>query len=335
MDKKVFNLFLLLFVLTMELFAHGMSDEEKQIIIDGGNFSYIYIGMTHMLSGYDHLLFIFGILFFIKSIKEIIKLITLFTIGHSVTLISATFYEVQINYYLIDAIIALSICYIAFVNLGFLDSILKTRFFNMNIMVLIFGLIHGLGLSTRLQQMPLNENELLLNILSFNIGIELGQIIALIVMFLLLQFIYKTIYFNTIKKVVNIILIFLGFILAIMQFMDYKKSLSETNSEEFKDIITISIPAKGEKEYKLWVLKNQKFSYEWQSNEKLYFDFHGEPSTAVNGYFESYKEKTSSNDEGLLKAKFIGTHGWYWRNDTLNNVTIILKLNGEYKLMHK
>ena len=111
----------LIVILTMlmasQAFGHGMSDAEKQIIIEGGNLHYIWIGATHMLSGYDHLAFIFGIIFFLTSFKDIVKYITAFTLGHSITLIYATFNAIQVNYFLIDAVIALSVCYIAFVNL--------------------------------------------------------------------------------------------------------------------------------------------------------------------------------------------------------------------------
>ena len=169
-----------------QAFGHGMSEAEKQTIIDGGNLSYLWIGATHMLSGYDHLLFIFGIIFFLTKFKDIIKYITAFTLGHSATLIYATFNGIQVNYFLIDAIIALSICYIAFANLDGFKKHLGIKPPNLLVMIVGLGLIHGLGLSTRLQQLPLNQDELLMNIISFNIGIEVGQIMALTVMLLIM-----------------------------------------------------------------------------------------------------------------------------------------------------
>jgi len=93
---------------TNAVLGHGMSAEEKQLIMEGGNLKYIWIGATHMLSGYDHLMFVFGIIFFLTRFKDIVKYITAFTVGHSVTLIWATFNEVQVNYFFIDAIIALA-----------------------------------------------------------------------------------------------------------------------------------------------------------------------------------------------------------------------------------
>ena len=162
-----------------QAFGHGMSETERQSIIEGGNLRYMWIGATHMLSGYDHLLFVFGIVFFLTRFTDIVKYITAFTLGHSVTLILATFNGVQVNYFLIDAVIALSVCYIAFVNLDGFRKYLHVKPPNLLAMIVGFGLIHGLGLSTRLQQLPLSEDHLLMNAISFNIGIELGQIIAL------------------------------------------------------------------------------------------------------------------------------------------------------------
>ena len=177
---------LILSFLSQAAYAHGMSDAEKQIIIEGGNLRYIWIGATHMLSGYDHLAFVFGIIFFLTKFKEIVKYITAFTIGHSITLIFATFNAIQVNYFLVDAVIALSVCYIAFHNLEGFKKWLNVKAPNMLLMIFGLGLIHGLGLSTRLQQLPLSEDHLLMNIISFNVGIELGQISALAVMLFLI-----------------------------------------------------------------------------------------------------------------------------------------------------
>jgi len=209
------------FISTSLVFAHGMSEAEKQSIIDGGNMSYLWLGATHMLTGYDHLLFVFGIIFFLTSFKDIIKYITAFTLGHSVTLILATFTQLQINYYIIDAIIALSVCYIAFANIDGFKKYLNLKAPNMMLMIVSLGLIHGLGLSTRLQQLPLNEDQLLLNIISFNIGIELGQIIALGLMLLILASWRKSDSFIPFSKLSNMALIFAGIFLFSMQIHGY------------------------------------------------------------------------------------------------------------------
>ncbi|QCU89604.1 HupE/UreJ family protein [Thiomicrorhabdus sediminis] len=204
-----------------QAYAHGMSAAEKQAIIDGGNWSYLSIGITHMLSGYDHLLFVFGIIFLLTSFKEIVKYITAFTLGHSVTLIYATFNGIQINYFFIDAIIALSIVYIAFANLDGFNKHLGVKAPNLLLMITSLGLIHGLGLSTRLQQLPLSESDLLLNIIAFNVGIEIGQILALSAMLVVMNILRKKLVFGTFNKIANYGLIFAGLFLFMMQSHGY------------------------------------------------------------------------------------------------------------------
>jgi len=208
-------------LLVNQVFAHGMSEAEKQLIIDGGNLRYLWIGATHMLSGYDHLLFVFGIIFFLTNFKDIVKYITAFTVGHSVTLIYATYAGLQINYFLIDAVIGLSVAYIAFANLDGFKKYWDIKPPNLLYMIVALGLIHGLGLSTRLQQLPLSEDQLLLNIISFNVGIELGQILALSVMLLVLAGWRKSVNFSKFSRVANVFLIIAGFYLAMMQMHGY------------------------------------------------------------------------------------------------------------------
>lgn len=213
-----------------QAFGHGMSEAEKQSIIDGGNLRYMMIGATHMLTGYDHLLFIFGIIFFLTAFRDIVKYITAFTLGHSATLIYATFNGIQVNYYLIDAVIALSVVYIAFANLDGFKKFWHAKPPNMLLMIVVLGLIHGLGLSTRLQQLPLSETDLLMNIISFNVGIELGQIAALAVMLLVLTEGRKRKMFQPFSLISNQLLIVAGFYLFLSQMHGYSHT---TNPDEF------------------------------------------------------------------------------------------------------
>ncbi|MDH3326387.1 MAG: HupE/UreJ family protein [Gammaproteobacteria bacterium] len=212
---------ILIMLVASQALGHGMSEAEKQSIIEGGNLSYLWIGATHMLSGYDHLAFVFGIIFFLTKFKDIVKYITAFTLGHSATLIFATFNGIQVNYFLIDAIIALSVCYIAFSNLDGFKKYLDIKSPSLLWMIIGLGLIHGLGLSTRLQQLPLSEDDLLMNIISFNIGIEAGQIIALSVMLLLLTGWRKKPSFKPFSLISNYGLIFAGLFLFMMQMHGY------------------------------------------------------------------------------------------------------------------
>ena len=208
-------------LIVTQAFGHGMSEAEKHSIMEGGNLRYLWIGATHMLSGYDHLLFIFGIVFLLTRFRDIVKYITAFTLGHSVTLIFATFNGIQVNYFLIDAVIALSVCYIAFANLDGFRKYLDVKPPHMLAMITGLGLIHGLGLSTRLQQLPLSDDQLLMNIISFNVGIEVGQIIALTAMLLLLTGWRKAASFKPFSVVSNYGLIFAGLFLFMMQMHGY------------------------------------------------------------------------------------------------------------------
>lgn len=332
-------------------FGHGMSEAEKQLIIEGGNLRYIWIGATHMLSGYDHLAFIFGIIFFLTKFKDIVKYITAFTIGHSITLIFATFNAIQVNYFLIDAVIALSVCYIAFHNLNGFKKYLSINPPNMLAMIFSLGLIHGLGLSTRLQQLPLDPEHLLMNIISFNAGIELGQISALSVMLLLIMALNKSHLFPIFSKVSNYFLMLAGILLFLMQMHGYEHSANadELNKEAFlatstppqttntndnlqSDSIIVIIPARGEKEYKLRLAKGKSLEYTWQTNKgELFFDFHGEPKGDSTGYFKSFKKGTTSHESGNLTTVFEGTHGWYWKNNNAFPVVINLNINGQYQ----
>jgi len=343
--------FLAIFItlLALPVFGHGMSDAEKQLIIEGGNLRYIWIGATHMLTGYDHLAFVFGIIFFLTKFKDIVKYITAFTIGHSITLIYATFNAIQINYFLIDAVIALSVCYIAFHNLDGFKKHLNINPPNMLAMIFGLGLIHGLGLSTRLQQLPLNPDDLLMNIISFNIGIEVGQIAALTVMLILIAAFRKNHLFTSFSKVSNVFLILVGAYLFLMQMHGYEHTanaqeladntdvkkialVKQTKEPAWKDTITITIPARDDKEYKFQFLKSASFDYAWKTDkEALFFDFHGEPKGAESGYFESFEKNTLSQSSGSLTTTFEGTHGWYWKNTNPFPVVITLQMRGEYQ----
>jgi HupE / UreJ protein len=350
--SNIFALIVGTFVFTLlsqVAYAHGMSEADKLAIIEGGNLRYMWLGATHMLTGYDHLLFVFGIIFFLTSFRDIAKYVTAFTLGHSVTLIYATFNSIQLNYFAIDAIIALSVCYIAFANIDGFRKYLKVNPPNMMLMITGLGLIHGFGLSTRLQELPLSEDSLLLNIISFNVGIELGQISALALMLLLIAAWRNSHSFKTFSLVANYGLILAGGLLFLMQMHGYEHF---SNSEEFsasaevsqklgndkqiawKDNISIIIPARGVKEYKFHLAKGATLEYLWQTNgTELFFDFHGEPGGDTTGYFKSFKRSTDSQSNGSLTSSFDGTHGWYWKNNTPTPVTITLKVKGEYQRM--
>jgi hypothetical protein len=131
-----------------------------------------------MVTGYDHLLFLVGVVFFLYRLKDVVQYVSLFTLGHSVTLLAGVLGNIHANPYIIDAIIGVSVAYKAFENMGGFDRILGFRP-NTRAAVMIFGLFHGFGLATKLQEFTVSQNGLVTNIVSFNVGVEIGQIIAL------------------------------------------------------------------------------------------------------------------------------------------------------------
>jgi HupE / UreJ protein len=161
--------------------AHGVSGKDAVFLqgLDGRAIvPLMYLGAKHMVTGYDHLLFLVGVIFFLYKVKDVLLYVSLFTIGHSLTLLLGVLGGIHANPYLIDAVIGFSVAYKAFENMdGF------RRFFgvqpNTRIAVLIFGLFHGFGLATKLQEFELSPNGLVANIVSFNVGVELGQGLAL------------------------------------------------------------------------------------------------------------------------------------------------------------
>ncbi len=147
----------------------------------------MYLGAKHMFTGYDHLLFLVGVIFFLYRLPDVVLYVSLFTLGHSITLLAGVLWGVQANPFVIDAIIGLSVVYKAFDNMdGF------RRFFgvqpNTKIAVLIFGLFHGFGLATAIQENAPSREGLVTNMLSFNIGVEMGQILALMGVLIALSF---------------------------------------------------------------------------------------------------------------------------------------------------
>lgn len=356
--KRVLFTLIALFC-TTQLYAHGISDSDKQAMLDGGYMQYVELGASHMLTGYDHLLFLFGVIFFLTKFKEIVKFVTAFTLGHSITLIFATFLEISANYFLVDAVIALTVIYKGFDNIDGFKKYLGTTPPDLIKLVFVFGLIHGFGLSTRLQQLPLGDEGLLLRIISFNVGVEVGQILALTVILLLLSAWRKTESFKKFSAASNAGLIILGTLLFLMQMHGYSHEVfveelafnkEAHNAEHFnahsparkqpknlglwKDTVTLEIAPGKSIEYKFHVLKGSSLDYSWTTTGgPLYFDFHGEPKGGKDGAFKSFEKDTKSKATSSFKAPFEGSHGWYWKNKGLKTVKVTLKTNGSYKIL--
>jgi hypothetical protein len=201
--------------------AHGVPQADLQMLEQGGNLAYMWLGAKHMVTGYDHLLFIFGVIFFLTRFVDVVKFISVFTIGHSITLTVGTLLGINVNYYVIDAVIALTVCYKALENIDGFRRYFGVTTPNLLYAVFGFGLIHGLGLATRLQQVPLPGGGLIWRILSFNLGVELGQIAALAVMVALLSIWRHRQSFTAFSVVTNKALVAAGLLLFLVQLHGY------------------------------------------------------------------------------------------------------------------
>lgn len=225
--RKTF--FYLIFVLpasvamTSLVYAHGVADGDATFIeqaIGAQLFPFIYLGAKHMVTGYDHLLFLIGVIFFLYKMKDVAVYVTLFAVGHSVTLLYGVLSGTHVNPYIVDAIIGFSVVYKALDNLGAFK-----RWFgfqpNTKAAVLIFGFFHGFGLATKLQDFTLSEEGLVANIVAFNIGVEIGQLLALAAILIGMNFwrgsdVFVRQAFNT-----NVVLMCAGFLLMGYQLSGY------------------------------------------------------------------------------------------------------------------
>jgi len=174
-------LLVLLCLLSTAASAHNVSKRDAAFVQASHGSAvpaFMYLGAKHMVTGYDHLAFLVGVIFFLYRLKDIVQYVSLFTVGHSITLLAGVLGGFHANPYFIDAIIGFSVAYKAFDNIDGFRRFLGFQP-NTKIAVLIFGLFHGFGLATKLQELDLAKNGLLTNIVSFNVGVEIGQILAL------------------------------------------------------------------------------------------------------------------------------------------------------------
>jgi hypothetical protein len=181
--KRIVIAFLLAIALLLPaiVMAHNVSKNDAKFVEANQGKAlgpFMYLGAKHMVTGYDHLLFLVGVIFFLYRLKDVVQYVSLFTIGHSITLLLGVLGGIHANSYIVDAIIGLSVVYKAFDNMDGFKRFLGVQP-NTKLAVLIFGLFHGFGLATKLQEFALSKNGLVANIVSFNVGIEIGQVLAL------------------------------------------------------------------------------------------------------------------------------------------------------------
>jgi hypothetical protein len=203
--------------------AHDVSQADRELISGkaGVNFLlYAWLGAKHMVTGYDHLLFLVGVIFYLRKIHEVAVFVSLFALGHTVTLISGVLLGLDVNSYLVDAIIGLSVAYKGFDNLGGFQRLFG-EVPNERLAVFIFGLFHGLGLGSKLQDLGLQTEGLLGNLIAFNVGVELGQFAALFVIVLLLRWLTWGQENVFVRNTINSSLVVAGFALMTYQLARY------------------------------------------------------------------------------------------------------------------
>ena len=213
-------------IVPMCLFAHGVPTGDQGYIqeINGVNIiPFMYLGAKHMVTGYDHLLFLVGVIFFLYRLKDIGIYVSLFAVGHSSTLLLGVFADIHINAFLIDAIIGLSVVYKALDNLGAFQQWFRVQP-NTKVSTFIFGLFHGFGLAAKIIEFELDTNGLFTNLIAFNIGVEVGQLLALSAILILISYWRKRSSFLIHAYSANVILMTLGFMLTGYQLFGFFNS---------------------------------------------------------------------------------------------------------------
>ncbi|MEZ5498844.1 MAG: HupE/UreJ family protein [Steroidobacteraceae bacterium] len=208
--------------------AHGVSGSDASFVAESASAQvapFIYLGAKHMVTGYDHLLFILGVIFFLYRMRDVALYVTLFSIGHSITLLAGVFGQVRASPWLVDAVIGLSVAYKAFDNLGGFRTVFGVQP-DARLAVLGFGLVHGFGLATKLLALKPAGEGLVANMVSFNVGVELGQLCALAVIVLVMARWRRSPGFKRHAFAANVVLMGAGFLLTQYQLAGYFLSRS-------------------------------------------------------------------------------------------------------------
>ena len=203
--------------------AHGVTGSDADFLktASGRHIGpFLYLGAKHMVTGYDHLLFLFGVIFFLYRLRDVAIYVTCFAVGHSVTLLAGVLSGIHVNPFLVDALIGVSVIYKAFDNLDGFRTLFGWQP-NTKFAVFGFGLIHGFGLATKLQEFALSTKGLVANMISFNVGVEIGQLVALSIILLLMVPYRRTSGFIRHAVLANVLLMTAGFVLAGYQLAGY------------------------------------------------------------------------------------------------------------------
>jgi hypothetical protein len=210
-------------LLPMAASAHDVSRRDASFVQSNQGTAvaaFMYLGAKHMVTGYDHLAFLVGVIFFLYRLKDVVQYVSLFTLGHSITLLAGVLGNIHANSYVVDAIIGFSVVYKAFDNMDGFKRFLGFEP-NTRLAVLVFGLFHGFGLATKLQQLDLSKNGLVTNIVSFNVGVEIGQVLALTAVLIVLSYWRTRSGFLRHAFATNAVLMTVGFVLTGYQIAGY------------------------------------------------------------------------------------------------------------------
>ena len=330
------------------LIAHGVSAKDAAWLlgVDGPAIGiFAYLGAKHMVTGYDHLLFLAGVIFFLYRLRDVVLYVSLFTIGHSVTLLAGVLGDVRANAHIVDALIGLSVVYKGFENLGGFEKVLGVRP-NPKIAVTVFGLIHGFGLATKLHDFQLPVNGLVINMVSFNVGVEIGQVLALAVMLTAFTYWRRHASFNASAFAANAVLMAAGFVLMgyqlggyaaeadthVVRLADDSTSPIRSQPDRFMaDAVSYTLAPNEFVEYKYRIDEGAPMLYSWRATAPVEFDFHTEPQNTESSDSISFDLGEAESGLGSYVAPFDGLHGWYWKNTTGEPVTVTLSSTGFYR----
>jgi hypothetical protein len=219
----LFMVALFFLAFTDAAWAHAVAEGDKGYILEISGvhlLPFTYLGAKHMVTGYDHLLFLFGVIFFLYRLNHIAIYVSLFAIGHSTTMLLGVYFGWNVSAYLIDAIIGFSVVYKALDNLGAFQRWLGFQP-NTKLATLIFGFFHGLGLATKILEYQISPDGLLPNLLAFNVGVEIGQLLALTMILIFMGYWRRTAGFWKHAYTANVVMMTAGFVLIGYQLTGY------------------------------------------------------------------------------------------------------------------
>ncbi|MGQ0733233.1 MAG: HupE/UreJ family protein [Acidobacteriota bacterium] len=330
------------------LIAHGVSaaDAAWLVGVDGPAVAIFgYLGAKHMVTGYDHLLFLAGVIFFLYRLRDVVLYVSLFTLGHSLTLLGGVLGDVRANPHLVDALIGFSVVYKGFENLGGFERVRGIRP-NPKAAVTLFGLVHGFGLATKLQDFALPANGLVINMISFNVGVEIGQLLALSILVFVFAFWRRQASFGAMTFAANSALMACGFLLIGFQLGGYASEgsgavalipqgasapLAQQPDRYMADEVSFTLEPGRFVEYKYRVDKGAPVLFSWRATREVEYDFHTEPQNTGSSDVVSFEKGTAAARLGSYVAPFDGLHGWYWKNTGSEPVTVTVHSTGFYR----